>query len=126
MIHELRFEQRPNRGEALTVGSIGTVDARGDLDGATRQRAIDLGHIGLAAQRRVVTLLDRREERVEVGVEDGGLGNGHEQMFASAPDGIGLALVPVRGHATRGAGPARPQRGLADEDGVEERRVHAS
>ena len=41
------------------------------------------------AKRWLVALLDRREEGVEVGVEDGGLGNGHEQMFASVPDAIG-------------------------------------
>ena len=43
----------------------------------------------LAPQRGVVALLDRREERVEVGVEDGGVSTcgrvGHEHMFASRP-----------------------------------------
>ena len=38
---------------------------------------------GLAAQARVVALLDRREEAVEVGVEDrGATVRGHEHMFA--------------------------------------------
>ena len=40
---------------------------------------------GPPAEPRIVALLDRGVERVEVGVEDGGLG-GHERMFASRPD----------------------------------------
>ena len=53
----------------------------------------------LAAQPRVVALLDRRVERVQIGVED--LGDRHEHMFASAPDGEG---------ATRPAGARAPRR----------------
>ena len=52
-----------------------------------------------AAQRRVVALLDRRVERVEVGVQDRGLAVGHEHMFAHGARGLhrgkqGAVLAP--------------------------------
>ncbi len=44
-----------------------------------------------AAQARVVALLDRRVEGIEVGVKDGRV-TGHERMFASHRDGAAVAL----------------------------------
>ena len=47
---------------------------------------------GAAAQARIVALLDRREERVEVGVQDRRLVQ-HEHMFVSLPDDYGRSSL---------------------------------
>ena len=59
------------------------------------------------AQRRIVALLDRREERVEVGVEDGGIGAGHGGPCRNTCSQMGARVTrPGSGAGVRGAGAA--------------------
>ena len=62
-----------------------------------------------AAQPRIVALLDRRVERVEVGVQDGGLSS-HEHMFASPASDGSRPRTPRRTGGLRGMQPTRPSR----------------
>ena len=53
------------------------------------------------AQLRVITLLDRRIERIEIGVEDGRI-DVHEHMFARRTDATpGIVAGNVAGSRTR-------------------------
>ena len=54
-----------------------------------------------AAQPRRIALLDRRVERIEIGMQDGGLAV-HEHMFASSPDTTEAATVAAQKCRWRG------------------------
>ena len=111
--HQIRAEAaRPCPAHAAAdAEGLGLV-ARG------RDHAAADGH-GAAPQRRIVTLLDRREEGVEIGVEDRRLA-AHEHMFDDPPDGAQrsggwerrdpgtLATVPRSRLRTTTGAPSRP------------------